>query len=84
MSALVAARSSILALLEIHHQVARSLDGPRAARVSGNSGQVHAARAVFDHDQRIDPSQGDRIDVQEVHGKDGGALLGQELRPAGT
>jgi hypothetical protein len=52
--------------------------------VGGDSGQVHAAPAVFDHDQRVDASQHDGVDVHEVHGKDGFGLLGEKMRPSWT
>jgi hypothetical protein len=47
--------------------------------VVGDSGQVHVARAMFDHDQRVDTSQDDSVDVQEVHGKNAFVLLAEEL-----
>ena len=66
---------------EVHDQVAGGLHRPGVGRVRGDPGEVHAARAVFDHDQSVDASQRDRVDVQEVHREDALGLLGQELSP---
>jgi hypothetical protein len=53
-----------------------------SGRVGGDSGQVRAASAVFDDDQRVDASQGDRVDLHEVHREEGFGLLGEELFPS--
>jgi hypothetical protein len=62
---------------EVHHQVAGGLDGSRAGRVGDDPGEVHAARGVLDHDQRVDTPQDHGVDVQEVHGEDALGLLGE-------
>ena len=74
----------IHAVTEVHHHGAGGVKGPCAGRVVGDPGQMHPATAVFADDQRVDTSQDDRVDVQEVHCEDGFGLLGRELFPGGT
>lgn len=57
-------------IAEVHDQIASRLHGPGAGRVSGHTGQMHPTCVVFDHDQRVDALQEQRVDVQEVQGKD--------------
>jgi hypothetical protein len=51
------------AIAEVHHQVAGGLDGPGAARVGGDPGQMYSARVVLDDDQGVDTAQDDGVDV---------------------
>ncbi len=70
--------------LEIYQQVAGLLGHPRARRVRGDPGQVHAPRAVLDEEQHVQAPQKQGIDVEEVHGQDrrGLARPGTPARPA--
>lgn len=74
-------RHRVEAVIEVHHQVAGGLDGPSTARVGSDPGHVHAARAVFHDDQRLDTLEEHRVDVDEVHGEDAFGLSGEELCP---
>ncbi|HTF52402.1 MAG TPA: hypothetical protein VK735_33575 [Pseudonocardia sp.] len=56
---------------KVHDQLARSLNGPATGRVGGDPTQVHAARAVVNHDQRVDAPRGQRdhrVDMLEIRG----------------
>ena len=66
---------------EIHDQVAGLLSDPGAGGVGGDSGEVHAAAAVLDHDEDVVAAEEDVVDVREVHGEDRSGLRGQELLP---
>src|SRR3954453_15414662 len=66
---------------EVHPQVAGLLGDPGAGGVGGDPGDVHAAAAVLDHDQGVDATQGDGVDVGEVDGEDRLGLRGEELVP---
>jgi hypothetical protein len=49
--------------------------------MSGDPGEVDAAGAVLDHDEDVEASQEDGVDVGEVDGEDCAGLCGQELSP---
>jgi hypothetical protein len=66
---------------QLRGEVAGLLGDPRAGRVGGRPADVQPAGLVLDEDQRIDPSQQDGVDGQEVAGDDPVALGGQELLP---
>ena len=66
---------------EVHQQVAGLLGDPGAGGVGGDLGDVHAAAAVLDHDQDVEATQGDGVDVGEVDGEDRLGLRGEELAP---
>jgi hypothetical protein len=69
--------------LEAHAQVggevAGLLHGPLRRGVSGDAGDVQAARAVLEEDQRVDPTQVHQVNVQEIAGDDAVGLRCQEL-----
>jgi hypothetical protein len=56
---------------EVHDQGAGLLGDPGPGGVSGDPGDVHAAAAVLDHHQDVEPAQEDGVDVGEVE-RDGG------------
>jgi hypothetical protein len=66
---------------EVEGQVADLLDRPVTGGVGGDAADVHAAGAVLDEHQDVQPVQGDGIDVEEVDGEDPGGLRVQELPP---
>ena len=49
--------------------------------MGGDAQDVHAAGGVFDDEERIQPAQGDGVEVEQVAGQDGVRLGPQELRP---
>ena len=67
---------------QVHQQVAGLLSDPGAGGMGGDSGDVHAAAAVLDHDQDVEAAQEDGVDVGEVDGEDRVSLRGQEHRGA--
>ena len=69
------------AVAEIQQEVAGLLSDPGAGGVGGDSGEVHAAAAVLDHDEDVVAAEEDVVDVREVHGEDRSGLRGQELSP---
>jgi hypothetical protein len=69
------------ALAEVPQEVTRCLCRPRAVGVRGGPGQVSAAGAVLDDDQRVDAPQEHGVHVHEVSRQDAAGLRGQELLP---
>jgi hypothetical protein len=69
---------------EVHDQVAGLLGDPGAGRAGGDPGDVHAAAAVFDHDQDVEAAQEHGVDVGEIDREDGVGLRGEELAPGRT
>jgi hypothetical protein len=55
---------------EVHQDVAGRLRRPRAVRMRGNAGQVNAAGAVLDDDQRVHASQEHGVHVDEIGRED--------------
>jgi hypothetical protein len=49
--------------------------------MGGHAGDVQAACAVLEEDQRVHAAQVDQVDVDEVAGEDALGLRGQELAP---
>jgi hypothetical protein len=45
---------------------------------------VNAAGGVFDDEERVEPVQGDRVEVEQVAGQDRLRLRSKELRPGRT
>ena len=72
---------AISAALEGHQQVAGLLGHPRAGRVRGDPGQVHAAGAVLDEEQHVQAPQEHRAGVEKADGEDRGGLPSQERSP---
>ncbi|WP_336216785.1 AfsR/SARP family transcriptional regulator [Nonomuraea sp. LPB2021202275-12-8] len=58
---------------EVHEQVAGLLDRPRSGRVGDHTEDVNAPGGDLHHEQHVQPSQGNRVDVEEI---DGQQLLG--------
>jgi hypothetical protein len=58
------------AVAEVHEQVAGLLGHPGPGGIGGDSGDVHAAAAVLDHDEDVEAAQEDGVDVGEVDGED--------------
>jgi hypothetical protein len=59
----------------------RLLHCPLAGGVRGDAAEVHAAGAVLDENQDVQPLQQHSVHVQEVDGEDPGGLGVQELPP---
>ena len=53
-------------LAEVHDKVACMLRDPRTGRMTCNAQDVHASGVDFDHEEHIQPSQQDGVDVEEV------------------
>ncbi len=71
-------------VVEVHQQVARLLGQPRSGGVRGDAQDVHAAGAVFDDEERVEPVQGDRVEVEQVAGQNRLGLRLEKLRPGRT
>ena len=57
-------------VVEVHDQVASLLGQPGSGRVHGHAQDVHAAGGVFDDEERVEPVQGDRVEMEQVAGQD--------------
>jgi hypothetical protein len=57
-------------VVEIHDEVAGLLGQPGAGRVGGDAEDVYAAGGVLDDEERVEPVQGDRVQVEQVAGQD--------------
>ena len=68
-------------VVEVHEQVARLLGEPCSGRVGGDAEDVYAAGGVLDDEERVEPVQGDRVEVEQVAGQDRLGLGVEELRP---
>ena len=66
---------------EVHQEVAGLLGDPRPGRMGGDPGEVHAAAPVLDHDQDVEATQEDRVDMGEIDRENRVSLRGQELLP---
>jgi hypothetical protein len=66
---------------EIDEEVAGLLGDPVPGGVGGDPGEVHPAGAVLDHDEQVEASEEDGVDVGEVDREDRVGLRGQELFP---
>ena len=49
--------------------------------MSGDAEDVDAAGGVLDDEERVEPLQGDRVEVEQVAGQDRLGLRAEELRP---
>ena len=72
-------RKRLAGVVEVHEQVAGLLGQPGAGGMRGDAEDVYAAGGVLDDEERIQPAQGDGVEVEEVAGED---RVG--LRAAGT
>ena len=57
-------------VVEIHDEVAGLLGQPGAGRVGGDAEDVYAAGGVLDDEERVQPVQGDGVEVEQVAGED--------------
>src|SRR6266487_451584 len=71
-------------LAEVHDQVACLLRDPRACRMAGNAEDVDASGVELDHEEHMQPSEQDSVDVEEVAGQQAVRLGAQELLPTRT
>ena len=53
-------------VVEVHGQVAGQLGQPRSGRVQGDAEDVHPAGGVLDDEERVEPVQGDGVEVKQV------------------
>jgi hypothetical protein len=67
--------------VEVHEQVAGLLGQPGTGGMRGDAEDVHSPGGVLNDEERIQPAQGDGVDVEEVASQDGVRLGAQELRP---
>ena len=74
-------RKRAAGVVEVHEQVAGLLGEPGAGGVGGDAEDVHAAGGVLDDEERVEPVQGDGVEVEQVAGQDGVRLGVQELAP---
>ena len=68
-------------VVEIHEEVASLLGQPRAGGVGGDTEDVHAAGGVLDDEERVEPVQADRVEMEQVAGEDAVRLRSEKLRP---
>jgi hypothetical protein len=68
-------------LAEVHQKVAGLLGCPGSARMGGDAQDVHRPGLDLYREQHVQALEQHGVDVQEVAGKDGVCLGGQELPP---
>jgi hypothetical protein len=61
----------------------RARGQPDAGRVRGDAVDADLAGGVFDDEERVEPGQGDGVDVEHVAGEDGVGLGAEELARGG-
>jgi hypothetical protein len=71
-------------LVEVHGQVPGQLSQPRSGRVRGDAEDVDATVGVLDDEERVQPLEGDGVDMKQVAGQDPVRLGPQELGPGGS
>ena len=71
-------------VLEGGRQVTGLLGDPGSDWVGRHASQEHLPALQVDEEQHIEPSQGDRVDVEEVAREGAGGLGSKELRPRGA
>ena len=70
---------------DVHEEIAGLLGGPRSVGMCGHAQHVEVAVADLEHEQHVEPSQGERaVDVEEVDREHAGGLGAQELALAGV
>ncbi len=57
-----------IGLVEVHEQVAGLLGQPLPGGAGGDAHDMDAAGGVLDDEERVQPVQGDRVDVKQVAG----------------
>jgi len=68
-------------VVEVHEQVAGLLGQPGSGRVRGDAQDVYPARGVFDDEERVQPVQRDRVEMEQIARDDRLGLRLEELRP---
>jgi len=64
-----------------HHEIPGGLGGPRAGRVGGDPGEMHATCLEFDEEQHVVAAEQDGVDGEEVTRDDSGRLRAEKRRP---
>ena len=72
-------RKRLAGVVEVHEQVAGLLGHPGAGGMRGDPEDVHPAAGVLDDEERVEPVQGDRVEVEQVAGEDRVGLGPEEL-----
>jgi hypothetical protein len=57
-------------VIEVHQQVAGELGEPGSGRMGGDAEDVHPTAGVLDDEERVEPVQGDRVEVEQIAGED--------------
>jgi len=68
-------------VVEVHREIPGLLGQPRPGGVRGDAEDVDLAGGVVDDEERVEPGQGDGVEVEQVAGQDGVALGSEELCP---
>jgi hypothetical protein len=71
-------------VVEVGHEVAGGLCGPRHRGVRGDAEDVDAATGDFHDEQDVEAAQRDGVEVEEVGGQQSGRLGSQEGAPVGV
>ena len=71
----------LLAIVEVHQQVARLLGDPGACRVRRAGDQLDPATLERDEEEYVDPFQPRRLDGEEIRGERRRRLLAEEVPP---
>jgi hypothetical protein len=69
--------------IQVHGEVAGQLGQPGAGRVRGDAEDADLASGVFDDEERVEPGQGDGVEVEQVAGEDGWAWARRNSRQEG-
>jgi hypothetical protein len=68
-------------IVGVQEEVAGLFGQPGAGGVGGDAEDVYSADGVLDDEERVEPVQGDGVDMEQVAGEDRLCLRPQELRP---
>jgi hypothetical protein len=68
------------AVAQIHQKISRLLGHPGATGIGGDSEEVDSTGRVLHHEQHVHPLQQQRVDAEEVRGKNAPRLLAQNCR----
>jgi len=71
----------VVAVLEVHQQVAGEFGEPGSGRMGGDAEDVHPTAGALDDEERVGPVPGDGVEVEQVAGEDRLGLYFEELRP---
>jgi len=72
---------AVVGVVEVHVQIACDLGEPGSGRVGGDAEDVYPTGGVLDDEERVEPVQGDRVEVEQVAGEDRLGLRFEELCP---